>query len=108
MLGYLALHGVVNYSFEREDGNKDMNLVFGVEKTIGSRVSIVAEYNVALNDNTGDAIGNGYGYFSCGIRFSAGEGFTVGLDLRDLLHNKKLQGSAADRGIYLEYVSTLF
>ena len=108
MLGYLGLHGMLNYSLEREDGDKDLNLAFGVEKTVGTRISFLLEYNVAFNDNTGRAIGKGDGYLSMGIRYSIGEGFTIGMDLRDLLHNKKITGESADRGVFIEYVKSMF
>lgn len=108
MLGYLGLHGVINYSLEREDGDKDLNIAFGVEKTLGSRVSLLLEYNVAFNDNTADAIGNGTGYLSMSLRYSVGEGFTIGLDLRDMLHNKTISGDRVDRGVFIEYVKPIF
>lgn len=108
MLGYLGIHGVVNYSLEREDGDKDLNIALGVEKTLGARVSLIMEYNVAFNDNTASAVGKGNGYLSMGIRYSVGEGFTIGLDLRDLLHNKTIIGESADRGIFIEYLKALF
>ncbi len=107
-LGYLSVHGVLNYSFERNDGDKDFDLGVGVEKTLGRKVSLVAEYNFAINDNTGNALGSGKGYLNMGIRWSVGEGFTVGLDLRDLLDNKKFNGSKADRGIFVEYIKGIF
>lgn len=108
MLGYLGVHGIMNYSLEREDGDKDLNIAFGVEKTLGTRLSLMMEYNVAFNDNTANAIGNGTGYLSMSLRYSAGEGFTIGLDLRDLLHNKTISGYSADRGVFIEYVRSVF
>jgi hypothetical protein len=109
MLGYLGIHGLVNYSLEREDGDKDLNFAFGVEKTLGSRVSLLIEYNIAFNDNTFKSISSkGNGYLSMGIRYSIGEGFTLGLDLRDLLQNKRITNESADRGVFIEYVSSIF
>ena len=106
--GYLSLHGVVNYSLERQDGDKDLNLGIGFEKTIGDKVSFVTEYDFAANDNTGASLGKGNGYLNMGLRWSVGEGLTLGIDLRDILENKRLMGSSADRGIFVEYVKALF
>lgn len=103
-LGYLSLHGTINYTLEREDGDKDLNFGFGLEKTIGSAVSLVAEYDFATNDNTANAIGDGNGYLNMGVRWSVGEGFTIGLDLRDLLDNKKFTSNKADRAIFVEFI----
>ncbi len=107
-LGYLGLHGVVNYSLEREDGDKDLNIAFGVEKTIGSKFSIIAEYDFAINDNNETSIGDGSGYLNMGFRWSVGDGFTVGGNLRNLLSNNKLNSYNADRGIFIEYAKSLF
>lgn len=107
-LGYLSLHGVINYSLERDDDDKDLNLGVGFEKTVGGKVSIVGEYNFAINDNTIKAYGDGNGYMNLGVRWSVGEGFTVGLDLRDLLDNKKINSNKADRALFVEFIKSIF
>jgi len=107
-LGYLNLVGSLNYSLERKDGDKDVNIAIGLEKTIGSQVSFLAEYNFGTNDNTGDAYGNGSGYLNIGARFSTGGGFTFGIDLRNMLDNRKVNGSKADRAIFVEYIKAIF
>jgi len=107
-LGYLSLHGIVNYSLEREDGDKDINLGVGFEKTVGKKVSVVGEWDFANNDNTGNSLGSGSGYLNLGVRWSVGEGFTVGLDLRNLFDNKKFNENKADRALFVEYVKAIF
>lgn len=108
-LGYLSFHAGVNYSLERGDNDKDLNLYFGAEKTIGSQVSILAEYNVAINDNSGLSIGDGKGYLSMGLRWSVGSGFTLGMNFRNLLdNNKRFTTSFADRALVIEYIQTIF
>jgi len=109
LLGYLSLHGCVNYSLENKDGDNFINLSTGIEKTIGSNFSIICEYDFALNDNTTtNFFGNGNGYLNLGIRWALGEGFTFGFDLRDLLENKKWKPSSADRAIKIEYIKSIF
>lgn len=107
-LGYLSLHGCVNYSLERDDMDKDLNLRIGAEKTLGSKLSIIAEYDFAVNDNIQTSMGDGTGYLNAGIRWSIGEGFTIGFDLRDLLSNKKLNTGAADRAVKVEFIKPIF
>ncbi|OGU54294.1 MAG: hypothetical protein A2V66_13930 [Ignavibacteria bacterium RBG_13_36_8] len=107
-LGYLSIHGIINYSLEREDGDKDINLGVGFEKTLGGQVSLVGELDFANNDNTGNSLGEGTGYLNLGVRWSVGEGFTVGLDLRNLIDNKKFNSNKADRAIFVEYVKAVF
>jgi hypothetical protein len=107
-LGYLSLHAMLNYTLERDDNDKDMNFAFGLEKTIGGKISIYAEYDFALNDNNPLSLGAGKGYLNMGARWSVAEGFTIGLDLRDLLSNQKIDAYSADRALYVEYIAPIF
>ena len=108
LLGYLSLHGVINYSvLEDKDGDNFINLMLGAEKTIGSSFSLLAEYNFALNDNSTSYFGDGKGYLNLGIRWSIGNGVTVGFDLRDLLQNKKWHPTAADRSLMIDFIQKI-
>lgn len=106
-LGYLSLHAAVNYSLEKDDGDNFANIMVGVEKTIGSAISVVADYNFGLNDNGTDRFGKGDGYLNVGVRWSVAPGFTLGLDLRDMLENKQWSPSSADRAVKLQYVQKI-
>jgi hypothetical protein len=109
LLGYLSLHGTVNYSLETKDGDNFLNVYAGFEKTIGPDFSIVGEYDFAFNDNNSyKTYGSGNGYLNMGIRWALGDGFTFGFDLRDLLDNKKWSPGAADRAIKIEYIKSIF
>jgi len=107
-LGYLTLHTTVNYTLEGTDGDNFVNLYIGFEKTLGPSFSLVGEYNFALNDNAAMSLGDGKGYLNMGIRWSLGDGFTIGFDLRDLLDNKKINPTSADRAIRIEYIKSIF
>ncbi|MFA3783025.1 hypothetical protein ABRY23_08185 [Melioribacteraceae bacterium 4301-Me] len=107
-LGYLSIHGMINYSLERDDSDKDLNIAVGFEKTLGGRVSFITEYDFALNDNTSKSLGSGNGYLNMGLRWSIGDGLTLGFNLRDLLDNKRFSSNKADRGIFVEYVKAIF
>jgi hypothetical protein len=108
LLGYLSLHGSLNYSLESKDGDNFVNLLMGFEKTIGSSLSLLAEYDFAFNDNTTQYFGNGNGYLNIGVRITMGEGFTIGFDLRDMLENKKWSPGSADRAVRIEYIKSIF
>jgi len=105
--GFLAVHATGNYSLEGNDGDNFANLMIGAEKTIGSEVSFIIEYNFAFNDDNSE-FGTGKGYLNAGLRWSAGSGFTIEFDLRDLLQNSKLNSSSADRGLRIEYIQAIF
>lgn len=102
LLGFFSIHGGVNYSLERADGDKDPNVFFGVEKTIGPILSLVAEYNLGINDNSGDAVGKGRGYLNAGLKVSLGNGLTLGVNLKDIIRNGE-DFSVANRTVRLEY-----
>lgn len=117
-LGYLSLHAVLNYSFfESGDNDKDLNLMLGMEKTIGKQFSVLMDYNFAFNDNQSEVrnsnVQTGYtkkrGYLNFGVRWSVGDEFTLGFDLRDLLDNgNKWNAGSADRAIKLEIIKKIF
>ncbi len=107
MLGFLALHATANYSLENKDGDNFVNFGVGLEKTIGSRVSLIIEYDFALNDNNGD-FGSGKGYLNAGLRWSIGSGFTIELDFRDLLKNQQSETTSNGRALRIEYIQGIF
>ncbi|MHB1049129.1 MAG: hypothetical protein ACYC09_03535 [Bacteroidota bacterium] len=106
LLGFLSFHGGVNWSMEKKDGDKDMNVFLGVEKSIGSEISILAEYDFAFNDNHGLAYGKGNGYLNAGIRWSLAGGLTLGFDLKNVVKNQN-NVSFANRTLKVDYVMTL-
>ncbi|OGU74313.1 MAG: hypothetical protein A2V93_04875 [Ignavibacteria bacterium RBG_16_34_14] len=108
LLGFLSVHGSANYSFEGDDGDNFVNLMAGVEKTLGPNLSLIMDYDFTLNDNTTKIFGDGNGYLNVGLRWSLGEGFTIGFDLRDLLDNKRWNPSTADRALRIEYIKSIF
>jgi hypothetical protein len=107
-LGYLGLNATANYSIESKDGDNFLNLMVGAEKTISEKVSFIIEYDFALNDNAAKNYGDGNGYLNMGVRWSMGDGFTLGFDLRDMLNNKKWSPSTADRALKIEYIRSIF
>lgn len=104
LAGYLSLHGGINYTFERSDDSKGYNAYVGAEKTLGSALSLLAEYNLALNDNSGSANGKGRGYLNMAIRWSIAGGITLGLNVKDVLRNSK-DANMVNRTARIEIVS---
>lgn len=93
--GYLGFHGGVNYSFETGDGDRDFNLFFGLDKSLGSFLSLNAEYNFGWNDNSGRALGRrGRGYLNAGVSVFPGAGITLSLHFKDLFDNQPRPGFA--------------
>lgn len=102
-LGDLSMHGGANYSLERGDDDRDLNVFAGLEKSIGNVLAFSAEYNLGANDSDGRALGKGRGYLNLGLRWSTGNGLTLGLTVKDILRNLR-DVEALSRKIRMEYV----
>lgn len=83
-LGSLALHGGICFSLEQQAPTRLPNAYIGIEKTIGSIVSLTVEYNPAIDDAQILARG---GLLNAGVRMNTGRGFTVEVQVRDILRN---------------------
>jgi hypothetical protein len=105
-MGYLSFHGGINYSLERADGDKDPNVFFGIDKTLGPIISIVGEYNLGVNDSDRGSLGKGRGYLNAGVRASMGSGVTLSFNLKDIFQNQQ-QVTIGNRTVNLEFVRSL-
>lgn len=105
LLGNLSLHGGINYSLENKDGDKDVNIFVGGEKSLGDILSLLAEYDFGVNDNNTNALGKGRGYFNLGFRLSAGEGLMIEFDLKNVTQNQQ-NIKIANRVLKIEYIGS--
>jgi hypothetical protein len=106
LVGNLSFHGGVNYSLERADDDKDPNIFLGAEKSIGPILSVLGEYNLGWNDSNHRAFGKGRGYLNLSIRLSLGKGFSLGMNIKDILKNQR-SASVGNRTLMLEYLNSL-
>ena len=102
LLGFLSFHGGVNWSMEKQDGDKDMDVFLGLEKSIGQELSFLAEYDFAFNDNN-QSVGKKNGYLNAGIRWALASGLTVGFDLKNIVKNQN-NVAYANRNLKVEYI----
>lgn len=103
--GTLALHGGIHYSFEPSPANRVVNPYIGIEKSIGSPCAIHLEYNAGLYAKHSPLVQEG-GLLNAAVRYSLGQGFTLELQLQDiLLHYRQAQHST--RTLAIEYVGKL-
>jgi len=89
-----GFHGGFNYSLEHtKDDDSSPNFFFGFDMNINHNVAIVAEYDLALNDDKkheGEEFGGkGWGYFGVGLRWIFYERLELGIDLKNLLNNRR-------------------
>ena len=93
-LGNLGLTAGVNYSLEK-DVDKDLDIFFGFDKSIGSKVNLVADYSAGINDYEGDVedpeekklLGKGKGYLNAGLRLEITPTLGLQVNFNDILSN---------------------
>jgi hypothetical protein len=105
-LGSLGVHGGVNYNSFEDDDDRNLNGFAGFDKSLGEPISILAEYNLALDDNTWEALGNNRGYLNAGLRWHFAKQLSIEADFKDLLQNQKGVDSVG-REVRIIYVETL-
>lgn len=102
-LGNFSVHGGLNKSMETTDGDKDLNMYVGVEKSIGRDISVMLEYDFAANDNNNYALGKGIGYLNFGFRWTWGKGLVVGFNLKNITKNQE-QVNVGNRTLQIDYI----
>ena len=102
-LGNFSLHGGLNKSTETNDGDKDLDMYVGAEKSIGRDISVMMEYDFAANDNNGHAIGKGAGYLNFGFRWTWGKGLVVGFNLKNVTKNQD-NVNVGNRTLQIDYI----
>ena len=94
-LGNLGFHMGLNKNlFENDDGDDDINLFFGFDKEINRSFSILAEYNLARDDdnavdNDSEFIRKGRGYLNAGLRWSATNNLMLEVNVNDITKNNE-------------------
>jgi hypothetical protein len=102
-LGNLSLHGGFNRSMETNDGDKDLNMYLGAEKSIGKDISIMLEFDFAANDNNNYALGKGNGYLNFGFRWTCAKGLVVGFNLKNITKNQD-NVNVGNRTLQIDYI----
>ena len=92
-LGNLGWHFGSNYNFvETNDNDKDVNFFMGFDIEFNPELSIMLEYNAALNENNmtskNIAISRG-GYLNAGVRWTFVERLHIEMDFNNLMFDKK-------------------
>ena len=88
-LGDLSFHGGVNFSLEKGDGDSDANLFVGMLKSLNPDVTLLAEYDFALNDNDIHSLGSGKGYLNLGVRWLFARRLAIQFHVKNILQNKQ-------------------
>ena len=99
-LGNLGLHAGISKSLsENDDGDKDINVFFGIDKELNRSFSLLVEYDAALNDNLADGdhalnditFGKGKGYLNAGIRWAISPNLMLEINFNDINQNTEAE-----------------
>ncbi|MCF7885137.1 MAG: hypothetical protein K9M80_01460 [Candidatus Marinimicrobia bacterium] len=102
LLGNFGIHGGINYNPIENKYDDDPSFYLGFDKAINPEITIMAEYDAALNDNASNEITLDNGYLNAGIRWLMFEHFHFEIDFRDILmHHNDI---TVEREITLHYV----
>ena len=100
----LGGHAGVNFTMEDEDADKDPSLFFGIDSQFNNDIAIVAEYDLALNDDKGgNGFGRGRGYLNMSIKWLYSENLELEVVLKNLLNNRE-ETNSFSRGLRFTYV----
>ena len=108
LFGNLGAHGGFCKSIsENDDGDKDLNVFFGVDKELNRSFSMLIEYDTALNDNENAyeldeiSFGKGKGYLNAGIRWAVSPNLMMEINFNDI--NKNTDADYTSREIKIMY-----
>jgi len=111
LYGNLGLHLGTNYSLENKDGQENLNFFAGIDKSIGDNLTLLVDYDVALNDKKAKVDGlnedgfwhrRGNGYLNLALNFRFTDFVSVKVVAHDILQNNRLT-NGADRAIIIDY-----
>jgi len=108
-LGNAGLHAGMSKNFlEDKDGDGDPNLFFGLDMEVNPELSLLVEYNAALNENdmTAESLAlNRGGYLNAAVRWTFVDRLHIEMDFNNLLFDddKVNYFNRELKIIYIEY-----
>lgn len=104
-LGRMDVHGALGYSLEHPMNDFPLNYWLGIEKSIGSYISISVEFNPTLQ--LPSEFLSKRGLLNAGLKVYSGKGFTLEFQARDLLKNS-IGAQTFSRTFSFEYITKIF
>jgi len=90
-LGTLGIHVGSNYCVNEEavEGDDNINFFAGFDKSLVKDVTLLVEYDLAMNDNSELSGTKERGYLNVGVRWSFNNELHLEFDMKDMLENRK-------------------
>lgn len=105
--GRFGVHGGVNYNNVETDDQKGLDGFAGIDFSLNEQISLLLEYDLALDDNSDDGrFGVGpYGYLNAGVRLTFAQALVIQFNAIDLL-NVSTETPGIGRELKIVYVET--
>ncbi len=103
-MGFLSIHAGTHYSLEDSE-HRTLDFYAGVEKTFATIFSAIIEYENGVKLTSSTRMDKGKGLLNFGLRATIGNGFLLGLNVKDLIHNQQ-NASIGNRTMYIDYART--
>lgn len=89
LLGALGFHFGLNYNVREKNDDDTMNVFCAVEKTVGSRLMLLATYDAGFNDDNKNALSEGHGFLNTGVRWHVSDDFDLDFYVTNVLNNQE-------------------
>lgn len=85
----VGFHGGANYSLEDRNNpsEKDINFFCGINFNLDRHISLLWEYDFAINDNDDKSLGSGKGYMNAAVRWFFSPQLLLEFSVKNLLKN---------------------
>ena len=82
-----GIHAGLNYSDENRGDEKDINFFCGAHVMLDPELSLIWEYDFAINDNDDKSLGSGKGYMNAAVRWFFSQQLMLEFSVKNLLNN---------------------
>lgn len=89
ILNDFGIHGGMNYSDENRANEKDINFFCGAHLMLDEELSLLWEYDFAINDNDTKSLGSGKGYMNAAVRWYFTNQMVFEFSVKNLLQNNR-------------------
>lgn len=111
ILSDFGVHGGINYSDENRGDEKDINFFCGAHLMLDQELSLLWEYDFAINDNDDKSLGSGKGYMNAAVRWYFSNQIVFEFSVKNLLkNNRSIDGEPVpnlNRELKIIYFQTL-
>ena len=97
-IGGASLNVGANYSVEGEEESNGFDIFTSIRKNINDELSVIGEYDLALNDSGQDKLGEGRGYLNVGLRWEFAPELVIDFQFVNVLQNFNTE---TDEAIYV-------